>query len=402
MAEDFAGARVRFWRQKRGLSQRTLADLVGVSQGYVSQVESGLKEIDKRSTLVRFAEALQVAAADLTGQPFAPRDAMHARAVAAVPEIRASLIGLAYRDLPSAPARGLDELAADVRQLMVWRESCDYASAARLLAPLLQNLAVAVHGPRTVDREEALRLLALTTYTAAFVLKYLGYADLSLSAAERCHDIATELEAPQWVGLAEFARLHTLPPENRSIGRRLAAVTADALQRDLRSANVRQTYGMLHLSSAWSEAVAGAHHDAAAHLDEAADIAASLGGDPPEGGFARMHFGPTNLQLWRVSLALESGEHGKAVQLARSVDTEKVVSTSRLASFHVDVGSALAAGRRHDAEALAQFIRAERIAPQRVRLSPVVRDTVGSMLRRARADAGGAQLREMAGRLGVA
>jgi hypothetical protein len=100
-------------------------------------------------------------------------------------------------------------------------------------------------------------------------------------------------------------------------------------------------------------------------------------------------------------LALESGDAGRAVELARGVDTAKITSTSRLVAFHVDLGSALAASRRQDAQALAQFVHAERIAPQRVRLSPVVRDTVGAMLRRARADAGGAQLRELASRLGV-
>ena len=41
MAEDYVGARVRFWRLKRGLSQRTLAGLAGMSPGYISQIEAG-------------------------------------------------------------------------------------------------------------------------------------------------------------------------------------------------------------------------------------------------------------------------------------------------------------------------------------------------------------------------
>lgn len=69
MGGEYQGARIRYWRLKRGLSQRVLAGLAGMSQGYVSQIEAGIKEIDKRSTLIRLAGALQVSVADLTHLP---------------------------------------------------------------------------------------------------------------------------------------------------------------------------------------------------------------------------------------------------------------------------------------------------------------------------------------------
>jgi hypothetical protein len=115
-----------------------------------------------------------------------------------------------------------------------------------------------------------------------------------------------------------------------------------------------------------------------------------------------MNFGPTNVDHWRMSLAIESGEPGRAVELARDINPDAISSPSRRATFHIELGGALAAGRRRDAEALAQFVAAERVAPQRVRLSPAVRETVGAMLRRARADAGGNSLRSLASRVGVA
>jgi transcriptional regulator with XRE-family HTH domain len=402
MSDDFAGARIRFWRLKRGLSQRTLADLAGLSQGFVSQVESGLKEIERLSTLVRLAEALHVSVAELVGQPFAADDPQHTRALAAVPGIRAALAGLAYLDLPVSGSRSIGELRADVRQLMRFRSSCEYADAANLIAPLLRDLGAAAYGPKSKDRDEGLRLLTLATYTAAFVLKYLGFVDLSLAAAERGHDAANELDVPEWIGLAEYSRLHTLPAESRSVGRQLAAATIDRLARDLTTPETLQAYGMLHLTSAWTEALSGDSDAAESHLNEAQQVAQRLGSDPADGGFAEMHFGPTNVGQWRMSLALEAGESGRAVELARKVHPEAIGSKSRLSAFHIDLGSALAAGRRRDTEALAQFVRAERVAPQRVRLSPIVRDTVGAMLRRARADAGGDVLRDLATRVGVA
>lgn len=402
VADDFTGARVRYWRLKRGMSQKMLADFIGMTQSYISQIESGLKEVDKRSTLVRLAESLHVSVADLTGQPYAPTDQQHAIALTAIPDIRAALISLAYLDLPATPSRPLDKIRGATEDLKRWRRTCQYANAGPLIAPLLRDLGSAVSGSAGHERSEALRLLVLTAHNAAFVLKYLGYVDLSLSAADRCHLAATALDEPEWIGLAEYTRLHMLPPESLSLGRNLASTTADALQPRMTSPAVRQCYGMLHLTTAWTEALAGRQDRAADHVAEAAEVAESLGPDPVDGGFAGMNFGPTNVAQWRASLALESGEAGMAVELFRAIDPEKIHSTSRLAQFHIDTGCALSASRRHDIEAVVQFVRAETVAPERVRLSHAVRETVGAMLRRARADAGGARLRDLASRVGVA
>ena len=70
--------------------------------------------------------------------------------------------------------------------------------------------------------------------------------------------------------------------------------------------------------------------------------------------------------------------------------------------MYADLGRCLAQTRKHDPEAQAALLRAETIAPQRVRLSPLVRETVGSMLRRARRSAGGQELQALAMRLDTA
>src|SRR4051794_3084716 len=88
----FIGAQVAYWRRRRGKSQRVLADLAGMSQPYLSQIENGIRPVERRSTLVALAQALDVSVADLTGQPGDPTDPAKAAATAHVPDIREALI----------------------------------------------------------------------------------------------------------------------------------------------------------------------------------------------------------------------------------------------------------------------------------------------------------------------
>jgi ribosome-binding protein aMBF1 (putative translation factor) len=53
-----------FWRKKRGLTQTDLAKAVGVAQGFVSEIESGLKTGDV-TVLQRIATALEISLLEL-------------------------------------------------------------------------------------------------------------------------------------------------------------------------------------------------------------------------------------------------------------------------------------------------------------------------------------------------
>src|SRR5882724_4477852 len=94
MAEHI-GTRVAYWRRRRGgMAQATLAGLAGVSQSYISQVEAGRKNVERRSTLVALAAALNVTVADLLGQPGDPTDPNRDTVTSLIPSIRAALIEL--------------------------------------------------------------------------------------------------------------------------------------------------------------------------------------------------------------------------------------------------------------------------------------------------------------------
>ena len=63
------------------MSQKTLADLAGVSQAFISMVESGERALDRKSTQVNIAAALNITVAQLMGQPDDPTDPLRAQAV---------------------------------------------------------------------------------------------------------------------------------------------------------------------------------------------------------------------------------------------------------------------------------------------------------------------------------
>jgi len=144
--------------------------------------------------------------------------------------------------------------------------------------------------------------------------------------------------------------------------------------------------------------VTGRTEGARAHLAEAADTAGRTG----DGTFAGLYFGPRNVGVWRVALALELGEPGRVGELAREVDVDAIPSVGRQASFYGDVGRGLATIRGRETDAVEALRRAEVLAPQRTRTNPYVREAVTDLLRRARRDAGGRELRGMAYRIGIA
>jgi hypothetical protein len=99
----------------------------------------------------------------------------------------------------------------------------------------------------------------------------------------------------------------------------------------------------------------------------------------------------------------DGADPGEAVTIAREVNSAGIaaIALSRQTAFYVDTARALSNIGR-DAEALRMLLLAERIAPQRVRLSPIVAETVRSLLERARRGRGWAELRGLCERVGVA
>ena len=123
--------------------------------------------------------------------------------------------------------------------------------------------------------------------------------------------------------------------------------------------------------------------------------------DTEVGTWANLWFGPTSVGFYRTSLALEIAEHGQAVKSAKAVHPE-LLPNRRQVEFWAKLGRALVAEKRTRDKGIRVLLHAEQLAPQRIRHDVFVREVVAGLLRQARRDAGGRELRGLAWRMGVA
>jgi transcriptional regulator with XRE-family HTH domain len=372
------GHRIKVWRRRRQMSQKMLADLAGLSQAFISQVESGNRTVERRSTLAALASALQVSAAELVGAG-EPGNPVKDGAAAAVPAVREALI---TREMGETGPLSLPVGALDRIQRL--GAEADYRALVPELPPLLGGCTG--------------RALVLACYETTFALKYLGYLDLARDAAKLALVGAHESADPALIGVAHFLRAHALPTETADLAARIANQAAAELQHHLTDPDARQAYGMLHLTAALRSAVAGQR--TADHLAEAAAEADSLG-EPVGQGLAWMGFGPTNVRNWRVTIGAELGDVDEVVRVAENTDPRRLQTRRRQALYHVAHGHALTNVGGRDDQAVFAFLRAEEIAPQQVRLDQSVRDAVAAMCRRSRNAAVSRPLRRLAAALDV-
>jgi alpha-ketoglutarate-dependent taurine dioxygenase len=114
-----------------------------------------------------------------------------------------------------------------------------------------------------------------------------------------------------------------------------------------------------------------------------------------------LYFGPTNVNIWRIGIEVDGGDPGRAAELARTTNPAAIAAGFRQVFYYADTARAYARLRGQDREAIRYLLTAERLAPQHVHTSPLVRETTRALLERSRRQAGGAELRGLGERLSV-
>lgn len=409
MAESTLGARVAELRLRRGLSQKELGAAIRRSESWVSQVERDVLPVERLSVLQRLADVLGVAVRDLRPEAAEPmaadRGDGHRPGSAVFDQLRLLLTGHPAleqlfgdeADRESAPK--LPELRQRVDVAWQLAHESRLVDVGSTLLELIPDLEHAVRSTQT-RRPEMLTLLsrayqvAATAFTrqeevdAAWIA-----ADRALSAAEESGD-ALSVVAGTYRMAQAFLRLQRLEQAEQAARVSVQALAAQVAAEQPRP-EVLSLYGSLQLMLAVIAATDGNRTAARSGLAAARAAADRLGEGRND---FDTEFGPTGVAAHAVAVAVELGDAGEALDIARTVDAS-VLSPERQARFLVDVARAHAQ-RRQAQEALDALLNAERLTPELVHSDHRAREVVRDLLQfagRRPAD----ELRELAGRAAV-
>jgi transcriptional regulator with XRE-family HTH domain len=441
-------------RVRSGLTLAELGNRTGYSAAQVSRYERGVTPLTDVTVLRRFARALAIPPAELglavTGPPGGSRRVLAAAAsgvplglvpsrvagepggrdddvrrrqlLAALGAAAASVAGSqAGAAVPLAAPRGLEVgelLVSRVRDAMLglaptparvsaaavragldgaladFRDS-RYVRLSVTLPGLISAGHVLAAGGRDSKERDAL-LAGMYTLTTRMLIK-LDDQQLGWMAADRARVLASGGGDPLAVGeaarnLAVLARKAGWHQQASSIA--LSAAASPLLAGA--GARLAAERGLLVQSAAYTAARAGDRDGMRELTDEAASIAAQLGGR----ALLRDHgggFSPATVELHRVSAENYAGDPGAAVAAALRIVSASLPTTERRARYWTDTARAYANwGRREDC--VSALLSAEREAPEETHARPAVRDLVSSLLVTGRT---GPELRGLAARCGI-
>jgi transcriptional regulator with XRE-family HTH domain len=383
------GARARRIRRRRGLSLDVAAGLAGISKPYLSQLENGQRGFNRRGLIEDLADALGCAVADLTGQPYPTLDRATIEGRATLPGISLALNDFGPDDVPDVTPRSLDELVAWANSANEHRDQGRFALAGRDLGTLLTELHAHALMAGSTDQARAFTALVLACVVAGDVANRIaGDVNLSVSATGRAYDMACRYGDAALMGFSRWCwalQLMWLAARGRASRVLTAGIdelgSSACLDRD--DTFAAEMLGMTHLAQAQRAARDKQNDHARMHLAEAEEIAARIG----ECNGLKMHFGPTNVAVWRLAIGIEMGEGGRAYELVTQTPLDVAIlnSQERSAALYFDLTRALVQdGANRDAEAIRHLDTADRLAPTRMRNDPIARDLVVMLDRRAK------------------
>lgn len=390
------GARVRLYRRRRGLSQAALAGLVGRSESWLSQVERGIRSVDRLSVLIDIARILHVDVETLAGRPFslAPNggpelvelDELHA-ALGAYP-------GLHRRD--TVPMT-LEDMRTTIAEVHRHQQGARYAQAASMLPDLIRSIDTIVSEAGNRVSPATLHIQCSVYISTAKLVRKVGDAQLAWVTGDRAATAAIRAEDPLLAAAAAYQVAGGFLKRDRiAEAEELAITTAEQVAET--SPLGLSLRGALVLLAAVIAARRNDRVEAMTRLRHATRLSETLGHD---GNHGWTGFGPTNVRIHTVTAAVELGNAAEAIAIADDLDTKELPDglLSRRAQVHIDAAWAYTQ-RRQDAAAVVNLLEAERIAPQTLRYNIVVRELLREMLKRERRSATPG-LRSLAERAGV-
>jgi transcriptional regulator with XRE-family HTH domain len=329
-----AGERIRYFRERAGMSRPVLAGLTGKSPEWVKAVETGRLQPPRLPLLLHIAEVLEVAdLSELTGD--------QRLAVAHFGKARhesLGAIGNALTDYMLRPddrepeaAAALAARTAEAWQL--WHGARRQRTAVSAVLPaLLRDARDSARRLEGTERRGALRSLAQAYHLTQLFLSFQPAPDLIMLCGDRAMQAAQDADDPRAIGAAAWYLNHVFRDASEQPGARAElALSAAALLRPRESAEDLALHGLLQLACALSYAKTGREGDAWGYWDEASRAARSLGT-----GYAHpwLIFGPAMVTAYAVTMHADLMHGASAIRQANHLDLTAMPSATRR-SFHL-------------------------------------------------------------------
>jgi len=383
------GARVKELRQRRGMSQKELAAEVGRSESWVSQVERDVQPVERLSVIQALANVLGVSTQVLRPEASSPApETQQTAAKNDLEGLRMALTGhpalqVLFEAGEAAQAIDVDALSEGVDRAWALAHASQFSELTETLKELLPRLETAGRQAPEDQQNRVHRLRARTYQAVAAAFARQGEADAAWVAADRALTAAEQSGNTLEVIAGHFRMAHAFLGLRRyEQAERVAQAAIGALRSRIECKDCRpeelSLYGAMHLVLAVIAAREGARATARARIDEARKIADHLGEDRND---FNTEFGPTNVRIHAVSVAVDLGDAGEALELAEEVDPSGL-SPERQARFLLDVARAHTQ-RQHIGEAVATLTRAEELAPEMVHGHPQARKTIRDLIQLA-------------------
>jgi transcriptional regulator with XRE-family HTH domain len=373
------GSRIAYWRERRGITQRLLADRIGRSKSWIEKAESGVRSANRLPILLSICKELRIDLPVLIGREPA-RDTPECIDEIQVEAIRASLER--YDSIGNTiPDDYRPDSAKTWRQISyVWSafEMADYQVVSRTLPELLLDAqrSHAILG----NTETACSLTEVYQITVSALLK-LGEYDLAWLAGDRGMHVSEQTEntiMPALTGcrvasaLVAIGRPDAAFQLNISLASRIESGSTEAEM---------SAYGHLLLSAA----MAAAHKGDAISVRDLIREARSIADHVPDGAnHYRLSFGPANVGVHHVSDLVSLGEGGLAVEAAEKVSGAgiRLLRRERRASHLIDVARGYSQWGMRE-EALNKLLEAETVASSEVNCRPLARSTIENLMERS-------------------
>ncbi len=368
---DTLGDRLRNVRKRRGLSQRELADLSGVSVSLIRKLEQGEREDTRLETVRKLAVALRAPTSALVVRPDA-EDADSETAADWEP-VRRALAGVVAQPEEPPTAEGVAAVLADTRPALAVNQ---YSGVRAVLPGLLRD----ADGLNGQGRKVRSRVLNMTGWLLVQTRQW-DAADTALHLA--VDGAADRLEA----GAAVNTMCWSLLRQGKlAKARDLASGWADDIEPRFSRATVRELaiWGRLLLgvaNAAIRDARPGEAEDAVQLARAAAD---RIGREITSDASTTRTFGPATVTMIEAENAAITERPGRVLALAHRVPVDVLHPWSASRCRHrLDVANAHVQLRQH-AEAVTILRELKRNAPEWLVQQRYARDVVGRMIQRRR------------------